>query len=348
MTTLVTGGAGFVGRPLAAHLARRGHRVLAADRLSAAEALAGLPGEVAYRQVDVADRAAVARLIEDTRPEIVVHTAAVVGVAASVGAGVMPTVQVNIAGSVNLFEALHRVGGVRRLIDLSSEEYYGDFATDPLPETAPAAPVSPYGISKFAVERLGRFYAETAGLPYVAARLCWVYGPGFPRTRLPAPWLDDIAAGRVSILERGGDQRIDFTHIDDVVQGLTLLAEAGTLRHRAYHLATGRAATLHEMAGILRRLRPQWRARVGDGGLELAPGVPAARKGALDITRAHEELGYTPRVSLAAGLESNLLLVEAAHDSAHDSARRPGPGADRAPAQDPAPKPDSGRGARAD
>lgn len=335
MTVLVTGAAGFIGRPLVRHLAQRGHRVVAADRIpewgerlaqradAGGEATPDGLGQVTCRRLDVTDRDSVHRLVEEVRPDTVVHTAAVVGVAASVGAGALPTVQVNIAGSLHLFDAVNQVGGVRRLVDLSSEEYYGDFVTEPLPETAPALPVSPYGISKFAVERLGGFYAETAGLPYVAARLCWVYGPDFPRGRLPAPWLDDIAAGRESVLERGGDHRIDFTHVDDVVQGLTLLAEADTLRHRAYNIATGQAVTVREMADLLRALRPAWRARIGSGPLELAPGVRAARKGAYDISRISDELGYRPWTPLADGLESNLRLVESDHrGSAPEGVRR--------------------------
>ncbi|WP_167133188.1 NAD-dependent epimerase/dehydratase family protein [Paramicrobacterium chengjingii] len=308
MTTLVTGGAGFIGRLLVKALVEHGHDVVAIDRVECSEAPCLNGAE--YRSLDITDRVAITDLIDAVRPERVVHTAAVVGVAASVGSGLLPTIQVNIAGSVNLFEAINSIGSVRRIIDLSSEEYYGTFAADPLPEDAVAAPVSPYGISKFAVERLGGYYAETAGLPYVAARLCWVYGPDFPRTRLPEPWLHDIAEGRNSILEKGGEQRIDFTHIDDVVRGILLLLEAETLEHRAYNIGTGAAYSIRELAAVLHALRPSWNAVVGGGRLDLSPGVEAVTKGAYDLSRIQHELGYEPRVSLREGLERNLALIE--------------------------------------
>jgi nucleoside-diphosphate-sugar epimerase len=304
-TVLVTGGAGFIGRPLAARLRDLGHEVISADRVEGT-----LPG-VRHERLDVTDADAVHALVARTRPDRIVHTAAVVGVAASVGGGLMPTVQVNIAGSVNLFEAALAVGGVQRIVDLSSEEYYGHFVEEPLPETARAEPISPYGISKLAVERLAGYYADTAGLPYVAARLQWVYGPDFPRHRLPEPWLRDAVAGRSSRIERGGDQRIDFTHLDDVLQGIELLLEAETLEHRAYNVATGSAVSIRELADALHRIRPDWSVEVGGGRLELAPGVDAAVKGSYDIGRIREELGYEPRVSLEAGLRACLAAIEA-------------------------------------
>jgi nucleoside-diphosphate-sugar epimerase len=305
VTVLVTGGAGFIGRPLVRRLTELGERVVSFDRVASPEPLAAAVTEVVG---DITDTAALESVLREHRVTEVVHGAAVVGVTASV-AGLAEAVRVNVDGSVALFEAVCRVGGLRRLVDLSSEETYGDFAADPIAEDAPARPVSPYGTTKYAVERLGEHYADTAGLPYVAVRLCWVYGAGFPRQRLPHPWLEDAAAGRPSRLDRGGDQRIDFTHVDDVVDGVLLVLRADHLDHRAYNIATGRATDLRELAREIATLRPGWQAELGDGRLELAPGVTAARKGALDITRARA-LGYAPRVSLAEGLARTLTALE--------------------------------------
>ncbi|SEF32266.1 UDP-glucose 4-epimerase [Amycolatopsis pretoriensis] len=300
MTVLVTGGAGFLGRELVRRLVAAGERVVSFDRITTG---AGVP-EV---RGDITDRALLERVLREHAVSEVVHGAAIVGVTASV-AGLADAVRVNIDGSVALFEAVLAVGGVRRLVDLSSEETYGHFTADPITEDDPARPISPYGITKYAVERLGEYYA---GLPYVAARLCWVYGPGFPRRRLPHPWLEDAADGRPSILGQGGDQRIDFTYVDDVVDGVLLLLHADDLAHRAYNLATGEATGLRELAAEITKLCPDWHVDLGGGPLEMAPGVTAARKGALDITRARA-LGYAPRVSLADGLARTLAALETA------------------------------------
>lgn len=296
MSVLVTGGAGFLGGHLCRALRARRTDVVALDRAATADLGAG----VTYVPGDVTDGPALRDLMRDHRVTRVVHAASIVGVAASAG-DPGPALRVNILGAVAVFEAA-AAAGVERVVDISSEEYYGDFAEDPIREDAPSAPVSPYGISKAAVERMGGYYARTRGLPYAAVRLCWVYGPGFPRARLPQPWLEDVRAGRNSVLERGGDQRIDFTYVDDAVRGVVAVLEAGHLTHAAYNVATGNGVTLTDLAAEIHNLWPAWHAEIGPGPLDLAPGVPAARKGALCIDRATAELGYRPEVSLAEGL----------------------------------------------
>lgn len=298
MSVLVTGGAGFLGGYVSRALRARGEQVVVLDRAPAPAADVGA-GTV-YVPGDVADADALLDLMRDHAVTRVVHAAAVVGVAATAD-DPATAMRVNILGAVSVFNAAAALG-VRRLVDISSEEVYGDFPEDPVHEDAPARPVSPYGISKAAVEALGGYYARTRGLPYVAVRLCWVYGPGFPRVRLPQQWLDDVRAGRDSVLERGGAQRIDFTYVDDAVRGVLAALDADSLSHHAYNVATGQAVTLAGLAETMRTLWPAWYVQVGPGALELAPGVDAARKGALAVGRAEAELGYRPRIGLAEGL----------------------------------------------
>ncbi|MCP2365410.1 UDP-glucose 4-epimerase [Nonomuraea thailandensis] len=304
---LVTGGAGFLGHPLVCGLAALGEQVVSFDRLTRGS----FPPSVTEIAGDITDGARLEHVLRTYAVTEVVHAAAVVGVTASV-AGLPAAVNVNVDGAVALFEAVCRVGGVRRVVDLSSEETYGHFVRDPIREDDPALPVSPYGITKYAVERLGEYYADQHGLPYAAVRLCWVYGPGFPRRRLPHPWLQDAAGGLASRLARGGDQRIDFTYVDDAIDGILLVLNAERLGHRAYNVATGHAVGLRELAAEIAQLRPGWQVDLGDGPLEMAPGVAAARKGALDITRARA-LGYAPRVPLSEGLARILSGLEAGH-----------------------------------
>ncbi|NKQ57899.1 NAD(P)-dependent oxidoreductase [Amycolatopsis sp. K13G38] len=304
MTVLVTGGAGFVGRPLVRSLAAREERVVSFDRALAPEPV---PPAVTEVVGDITDDTLLCRVLRDHAVTEVVHAAAVVGVTASV-AGPRKAVEVNVDGALALFDAVCRTGGVRRVVDLSSEETYGHFSADPIGEDDPAVPVSPYGITKYSVERLGGYYADRHGLPYVAVRPCWVYGPGFPRQRLPHTWLGDAAAGRPSTLARGGDQRIDFTYIDDVVDGIILVLRAPRLEHRAYNVATGHAIDMRELAREIAALCPGWRVDLGDGPIEMAPGVDAARKGALDISRARR-LGFVPRVPLRDGLARTMAAL---------------------------------------
>jgi nucleoside-diphosphate-sugar epimerase len=302
MTVLITGGWGFLGRHLARALTQRGDDVVLFDAATpAAEEVTRLPGGRARAvSADIRQPGTVLDVLRDSGADTVIHAAAVVGVAATAHAP-RQAAEVNILGALSVFEAASALG-IRRLVDLSSEETYGHFAADPITEDTPGDPISPYGISKRAVEQLGRYYAEQRGLEYVAARLCWVYGPEFPRQRLPLTWLADIAHGRASCLGHGGDQRIDFTYVSDAVRGVLALADAPTLRSRAYHVATGTSTSVRELARVMRELWPRWSLELGDGPLQLAPGVDAAAKGALSIERIEAELGYRPAVPLAEGL----------------------------------------------
>lgn len=306
MRVLITGGAGFVGSHLARKLVASGHEVVLFDNF--ATALPGsvydLVGRVTLASGDLLDLSHFLRILKQHSIERVVHTAAIVGVPAALERPLY-TARVNVEGSLNVFEAA-RLLALERVVDISSEESYGPFQSDLATEDHPKNPSSFYGVTKVAVERFGDLYGSFFGLPYVAVRLCWVYGPGYPRHRIPRSWMEDAFAGRRTTMPSGGDHRIDFTYIDDAVAGLQLVLEAPRLEHHAYNVATGTSTSLREVAAELKRLLPTWEYEIGPGLMEQTPGHEAPRKGALDITRISRELGYRPAFDLPTGLRLDL------------------------------------------
>lgn len=206
---------------------------------------------------------------------------------------------------MNVFEAA-LFFGVRRVVDISSEEVYGSFTAPEIDEDHPKAPNSPYGVSKLTVEMLAGQYVDHFGLDYVAARVCWAYGARYPRVRPPQSWFKDAIAGRKTVVPNGGDHRIDLTYVDDVADGIRLLAEAPSLRHRAYHITSGQAQSMRELAEAVRALVPEWTYEMGPGLIEMGPGFTAAPKGAMSNARAREDIGFVPRFTLEDGLRRNL------------------------------------------
>lgn len=298
---LVTGAGGFLGRALCRALAARGVAVSALDAAPPPADFAS--ARIVFHQGSINDADLVDRAVRGT--QTVIHAAAVVGVAAGTRSP-RTTIDVNVMGSLTLFDAAVS-HGVHRVIDCSSEETYGTFELDPMPESGPQHPTQPYGISKLTVEWMAQYYTLTFGLPYVAARLCWVYGPDFPRARLPQAWIQDIVDGReVSVLAAGADQLIDLTYINDTIDGLITLASAQAPRHRAYNIASGTRLSIPDLAAALRGVVPSWRADIGPGLLDQTPTVKAVQKGALDISRMNEEFGWRPRWTLPAGLKATL------------------------------------------
>jgi len=299
---LVTGAAGFLGSAVVQALAQRGDRVTALD-LMPGDQLAELSREfppIAVHAAEITEWGRVAEIFQQARPDSVVHCAAVVGVAASVQAP-FRTFQVNVEGSLNVLEAM-RLFGVRRMVHISSEETYGHFQAAMVNEDHPQRPLMPYGVSKLAVEGLGESYRELYGIECIHLRTSWVYGPRLPRMRIPRNLVEAALAGRPLHLPSGGGFAVDHTHQDDLVQGVLLALDKPAHPFRAYNIGSGEARTVREMVEIVKGLVPGADLSVGPGPYVHPGGVPAARKGALDISRARKVLGYAPKYHLADGL----------------------------------------------
>jgi nucleoside-diphosphate-sugar epimerase len=303
---LVTGGSGFVGAEIVATLAVRGDEVAAFDLRPTPriENLAAAHKNVSFVAGEIAEWPSIASLMQSFRPDAVVHCAAVVGVRASLEAPIQ-TMRVNVEGSINVMEAM-RLFGVRRMVHMSSEETYGHFRSDRIDEDHPQNPVMAYGISKVTVEQLGRSYAQRYGLECLNVRACWVYGPGLPRARVPNTLVAAAASGKPLHLERGADFRVDHTYIDDIVDGTIRVLDHRDHPYDAYHIASGSAVSLAEIVAILKEIVPGAELSVGPGNMEFVPGLPVWRKGALDISRAAEVLGYRPRYDIRAGIAATL------------------------------------------
>lgn len=301
---LVTGASGFVGAALTAAFLARGDEVWALDIASSKrmEALQAQYRSLRVLNGQIDEWPHVLGALEQARPATVVHCAAIVGVLASAEAP-FSTIRVNIGGMLNLLEGM-RVTGVKRLINLSTEEIYGHFTSDRITEEHPCRPLMPYGISKFAAEQLSRDFHSQHGIEAIHLRTCWVYGPGLPRPRPPKSLIDAALAERSLHLPTGADFRVDHVYIDDLVAGTLAAVDKSEHRYDAYHIASGASPSIAEMIEIMKEIVPGARLSAGSGPMRFDGRVDVVRKGALDISRARAELGYVPRFDLRAGLRS--------------------------------------------
>lgn len=295
-----------MGSHLAAALARNGNRVLVYDNLSAGfpENLTELGERVRFVHGDILDLSFLIRTMMAEQVERVIHTAALVSFAPSVEKPAL-TAKINIEGTINVLEA-SRIVGVGRILDISSEEVYGDFQYEPADEEHPYLPAMPYAITKVAAEQYEEFFHRYFGMDVVIVRTSWVYGPGLPRVRVPKIFIENALSGIPTHLASGGDYRVDQTYIEDFVQGALLAFHAQTPRHRVFNIASGKAYSFSETAAMIKKLIPGAEITIGPGFLKHTEQVEAPRKGALSVERARSELGYEPKYDLFEGLRTYL------------------------------------------
>jgi nucleoside-diphosphate-sugar epimerase len=298
---LVTGVAGFLGSQLAERLLDGGHPVRGIDAFTPyyarrfkeanLRALLARPG-FTFREGDLGreDLAAVV-----TGCHWVFHQAAQPGVRASWGEGFAPYADHNVTATQRLLEAC-REHGVGRFVFASSSSVYGEVREGRVREDDPLRPISPYGVTKLAAERLVEVYHRAFGLSTVTLRYFTVCGarqrPDMAFHRL----LRSIHGGEPFPLHGAGDQERDFTAAADAVEANLLAARNGR-PGSVYNIGGGHPYPLREAIRILESVSG------GKARIEVSPRMPGDPvRTAADLTRAREELGYEPRVPLEAAL----------------------------------------------
>jgi len=291
-TILVTGGAGFIGGHLATALAERNDvRVL--DDGSGGD-LSTVPSDVTPIEADVRDAAAVSEACADA--DVVYHLAAVVSVEASVEDPV-GSHAVNVEGTLNVLEAAREADA--RVVVTSSAAIYGDPGSTPIDEETPPDPASPYAVQKYAADRYAQLYHELYGADTAVVRPFNVYGPGQsggPYAGVIDVFFRQARAGDPITVHGDGGQTRDFVHVDDVVDAFCRVG-AADVAGEAFNVGTGRSVTIAELAGLVRSAVGSDSPIVHDD-----PRSGDVRHSCADVSKAEAVLGYSPSVSVEAGI----------------------------------------------
>lgn len=282
MRAFVTGGTGFVGGWLQAHLAECGDDVTSV-------------GE----EVDVADAKAIGAAVLAAEPEAIYHLAARAHVGESWGDPVA-TVEVNTLGTLHVLEAARALPNPPRVLLVSSAEVYGVVKPDDLPlvEDRLLRPVTPYAASKAAAEDLGVQAFLGYGVPVIRARAFNHAGPGQSPT-----FLISALCRRVVEAERAGAAEIsvgnleperDFTDVRDVVRAYRLLVEHGA-PGEAYNVCSGRSVAVRD---VVERI-----VEISGAGLRLREDPDLLRPVEVPVMRGSNErlrvsTGWMPEISL--------------------------------------------------
>lgn len=313
-TILVTGGAGFIGSNFVHHLVgTTGCRVVNLDLLTYAgnpESLEGLPEERhVFVHGDICDGALVRRLLEEYRPEAIVHFAAESHVDRSIdepGA----FVRTNVVGTQTLLDCAldYWQGGGRdfRFVHVSTDEVYGTLGVDdpPFDENHRYAPNSPYAASKAAADHLARAWHRTYGLPVMITNCSNNYGPlQFPEKLIPLMLINALEGEPLPVYG-DGRQRRDWLFVTDHCRAIERVLEAGQ-PGRVYNIGGDAEMTnlevVHLLCDLLDERVPADRPRREL--IEFVTDRPGHdRRYAINAGRIHEELGWRPTVDFSGGL----------------------------------------------
>lgn len=295
--SVVLGGAGFLGSHLVEALLARGDRVRAFDRPNVdLRNLAGVSGSCEFTGGDFLSESDQARAVEG-----ITHAYHLVSTTIPATSNRDPAfdVETNLLATVRFLD-LARREGVRRVVFVSSGgTVYGRPASVPIPEDHPTDPLVSYGVIKLAIEKYLGLYHHLHRLSTRVLRLANPYGPR--QDPSGAQGAASVFLGRVhrgQDLEIWGDGSVvrDYIYVDDVIRGI-LAADAHPAETGLYNLGSGRAVSLNELVEAIRRVTGR------DVGVHRTAARPFdVPVNCLDISRARNDLGWEPEVTLEEGL----------------------------------------------
>lgn len=295
MKILVTGGAGFIGSTTVDLLVAEGHRVVVVDDFSTGRE-ENLNPEAEVLRLSITDETLL-QVLAEWRFEAVMHCAAQIDVRKSVENPVFDA-GVNILGTLNLLEACRRTGVRRFVFSSTGGAIYGDTEQRPTPVGAECRPISPYGITKFAVEKYLYYYREVMGLSTFALRYGNVYGPRqnpHGEAGVVAIFARRLLEGLPLQVNGDGGQTRDYVFVADVARAnaLALAHDAGG----AANVGTGVETDVNRVFQLL------------DGALGTgreAPHGPALageqRTSCLAWEATRALLGWEPRIGVEEGI----------------------------------------------
>lgn len=299
---LVTGASGFIGSHVVRRLVDDGaevHGLTSAVSAVYPVRLVDLRDRITLHEGNLIDRSAMDAVVERAQPEYVLHLGAFTHVGKS-WQRVDECIQANVQGTVNLLQALaHR--DYRRFVYTGTSEIYGDIDV-PFHEDARVNPISPYSVAKYAGERYCRMFRQGYEWPIVMLRPFNAYGPWQSPDRVIPEIIVRALRGEELKMTQGFQTR-EFNYVEDIAEGFLLAATTPEAEGQVLNLGCGEELSMRHVAQTILDLmgnpiEPQF------GALPERP--TEIHRMFSDSTRAREVLGYSPKHSLADGLEKTI------------------------------------------
>ena len=310
------GGAGFIGHNLALHLKSLGAEVTIIDSLQVNNLLSFsstdkevfnrtlylkilqsrqsmlLKNDIPLIVQDARNYPALSKLISKLEPQIVIQLAAVSHANKS-NKDPFSTFDHSFRTLENALDSSR--GKVEHFIYFSSSMVYGNFQEESVNEDSPCEPLGIYGALKYGGEKLVIAYNQVFGLPYTIIRPSALYGERCVSRRVGQIFIENaLTTGKITLNGDGLD-KLDFTYIGDLVQGVQKVIENKNSKNQIFNLTFGDGRTLAEMAEIIKAHFPQ---------IEIhyqSKDTLTPDRGTLNTEKARKLIGYIPQFPLEKG-----------------------------------------------
>ncbi len=215
---------------------------------------------------------------------------------------------INLRGNLVLLESVRSVAPAAKVVFAGSRLQYGKPSHLPVKEDDGSDPLCLHAVHKRTVEEYLKLYQKLFGVRFTIARITNPYGPGQPKGRTAYGVINRLIhlalAGDALTIYGAGDQQRDYIHVGDVVDALTRMALSPQADGRAYNVGSGVGTRLIDVANTIVSM-------VGRGRVEHVAWPPLAQRietgdFVADVSRARQELGWTPSRPLRAGLEDTI------------------------------------------
>jgi len=285
---LVTGASGFIGRHLCSGLVEKDFEVHAVSRHEQKDKTNG----ISWRKADISVFSEVEEVVNSVRPDLIFHLAGEVTGTRKLEY-IVPTFQANLASTVYLMTKAAGLGCERFILTGSLEE------PDP---GAPAVPSSPYAAAKWSASGYARMFWELYRLPVSIARLFMVYGPAQRDISKLVPFVIlSLLKGEAPKLS-SGQRAVDWIYVEDVVDGLVMMADAPGIEGRTVELGSGHLVTIRQVVEEITRLIGS-QARPLFGAL---PERPMEQVRVADVEDSYRKIAWKPKTSLTSGLRQTI------------------------------------------
>lgn len=300
---LITGGCGFIGSHVAEKFLKENYKVIIVDNLSTGN-IANKPHKAVFYNVDLLDKKKLEKIFYKEKPDLISHHAsALVGVRESIINPKKAFTDIEIM--INIVDLMKKYS-VDHLLFSSSANVYDRYAALPIKEDSKLNPLSPYGVTKMAIESYCNYISQFYGIKITIFRYFNVFGPRQlirKREGVISNIISSIAKNKSIIIFGDGNQTRDFVYVEDIANANYLAAEKKT--NGIFNIGRGNGTSINEIIAINEKI---WGKKVK---VIYKKSINEIEHSIADTVKAKKYLGWEIKIKFEQGIKKTVAFYKA-------------------------------------